>query len=139
MEPRPHPTILLVDDHRAVRDELAHLLEEDGMAVCGQAGGRVEALACAAEHLPDLALVDLSLDNDDGLALVADLHKRGILVVVCSTYENPGYVQQALDLGARAYVAKRDAGRALVRTLRDVLDGWVLVSPRAAGDLPNRY
>ena len=54
--------------------------------------------------------------------------------VVCSSQEGPGCVRRALHAGARAYVAKRDVARALVRTLRDVLDGWVVISPRAAED-----
>jgi DNA-binding NarL/FixJ family response regulator len=83
-----------------------------------------------------VVLVDLSLGEDDGLSLVADLCRLGIPAIVCSTHEEPEYVRRALDAGARAYVAKRDAGQALARTIRCVLEGWVLISPRAADDLP---
>jgi DNA-binding NarL/FixJ family response regulator len=113
------------------------LLEENGLTVGAQASGRDEALGLAFAEPPDLALVDLSVDDDTGLTLVAELHRLGIPVVVCSSHEEPAYVRRALDSGARAYVAKRDLGRALVRTLRDVLNGWVLISPRAADDLPD--
>lgn len=137
MEPqsRTSPTILLVDNHRAVREALAHLLQEQGLAVCAQARGRAEALACVATHKPNLAVVDLSLGGDDGLALVSELHTLSVPVIVCSTFEEPEYVRRALDSGARAYVAKRDVARTIVRTLQDVLAGWVLVSPHAANGL----
>lgn len=131
------PGILLVDDHRGIREALALLLEANDLAVFAQASTRSEALAQVAARHPGLALVDVSLGNEDGLALVADLNRLGVPVVVCSSHEEPVFVWRALDSGARAYVSKRDANRALVRTLRDVLDGWVLISPRAADSLPN--
>jgi DNA-binding NarL/FixJ family response regulator len=133
--PRSSHGIMLVDDHPAVREALAQLLAENGLTVGAQAAGRDEALRLVGFETPGLALVDLSMGQDEGLALVADLHTLGIPVVVCSTHEEPAYVRRALDAGARAYVAKRDAGRALVRTVRDVLNGWMLISPRAADDL----
>jgi len=132
---RSSPGIMLVDDHPAVREALAQLLAENGLPVSAQAAGRDEALRLAGAQTPGLALVDLSMGQDEGLALVADLHRLGIPIVVCSTHEEPAYVRRALDAGARAYVAKRDVGRALVRTVRDVLNGWMLISPRAADDL----
>lgn len=127
--------IMLVDDHPAVRDALEQLLAENGFAVTAQAAGRDEAQRLVRAKAPGLALVDLSLNQDESLALVADLHRLGIPVVVCSTHEEPAYVRRALDAGARAYVAKRDVGASLVRTVRDVLNGWMLISPRAADDL----
>ena len=139
MDPGPHKPIrvLLVDDHAGIRQALATLLEQEGVAVCAQAGGRAEALDIVARDPPDVALVDLSLGEDSGLALTADLRGRGVPVVVCSTHEEPEYVRGALDAGARAYVTKREAGEALAHAIREVLDGWVLVSPRAADDLPD--
>jgi len=130
-----HPSIVLVDDHAAVRQALASLLEEEGLSVIGQAGGRDEALACVADARPDAALVDLSLDGGKGLALVADLSRLGITVIVCSSHEDSDTVRKVLAAGARGYVAKREAGRVLAHAIREALEGWVLVSPRAADDL----
>jgi DNA-binding NarL/FixJ family response regulator len=129
----PQPTVVLVDDHTTVREALAQLLEENGFTVLAHVGGRAEALSVPAK--PDLMLVDLSLGDEDGLELVADMQRSDVPVVVCSTHEEPEYVRRALNAGARAYVAKRDAGHWLARTMWDVLDGWVMVSPRAAEDL----
>lgn len=126
-----HPAVLLVDDHYDVRQAMAQLLEENGMTVCGQASGVGEAMALLDTQRPDLVLVDL-LPDDAGLKLVADLNSRGIPVVVCSSRQDPEYARRALDAGARAYVAKGDAARTLPRILKDVLEGWVLISPRAA-------
>lgn len=127
-----HPGILIVDDHRAVREAIAELLEEHHLAVWGQAARADEALARVGQVKPELVLVDLSLG--DSLALVTALHEQGVPVVVCSSQEGPEYARKALAAGARAYVAKRDVSQTLVRTIHDVLDGWVLISPRAADE-----
>jgi DNA-binding NarL/FixJ family response regulator len=126
------PRLLLVDDHAAVRHELALLLVEEGVGECREAAGRDEALAAAEREPPNVGLVDLSLSNGEALELVKELCARNIPVLVCSTHEEPGYVRRALAAGARGYITKREASRELARAVRDVLEGWLLVSPRAA-------
>ncbi|MDT8068039.1 MAG: response regulator transcription factor [Terriglobia bacterium] len=135
MRAQQMPRVLLVDDHAAIRHELALVLTEEGIGECREAAGRDEALAAAAGELPDLALVDLSPGTEDALKLVAELCARNVPVLVCSTHEGPGFVRRALAAGARGYITKREAPRELARAVRDVLDGWMLISPRAAEGL----
>ncbi len=130
---QPGPAVVIVDDHPAVREALAQLLEENGFLVAARAKGRGEAMSAAADR-PDVMLVDLSLGEDDAYALMADCRKLGVPVVACSASENENDVKRALASGARAYVAKREAAQVLVRTIRDVLSGWVVISPRAAAE-----
>ena len=130
--------ILLVDDHAGVRHGLALVLAEEGVGECREACGREEALqALDAEggRPPDAALVDLSPRTEDALKLVAELCARNIPVLVCSMHEEPSYVRRALAAGARGYITKREAPKDLARAVRGVLDGWMLVSPRAADGL----
>jgi DNA-binding NarL/FixJ family response regulator len=127
--------ILLVDDHPAVRHELALVLAEEGVGDCQEAAGPEEALETAGREPPAVALVDLSPCTEDALQLVAELCARNIPVLVCSMHEEPGYVRRALAAGARGYITKVEAPRDLARAVRDVLNGWMLVSPRAAADL----
>lgn len=134
LQSQAKPTIVLVGNHPAVRDALSQFLEESGFSVLARTSGRPEALDVCSSR-PDLILVDLSSDDSDALALIADMQESRIPVVVCSIHEEPEYVRRALDAGARAYVSERDSGQWLARTIRDVLDGWVMVSPRAADDL----
>ena len=127
--------ILLVDDHAAVRHGLALVLTEEGVGECREAAGREEALAAVSSERPDLALVDLSPGTDDVLQLVADLCARNIPVLVCSMHEDAVPVRRALAAGARGYITKREAPRDLARAVRDVMEGWMLISPRAADGL----
>jgi two-component system invasion response regulator UvrY len=129
-EPR---RILLVDDHAAVRHELALALAEECVTDCQEAGGRDEALDLAGREPPDMAVVDLSLD--DALELLEELSGRKIPVLVCSMREEPGCVRRAMAAGARGYITKVEAPEELAHAVRDVLAGWMLISPRAAEGL----
>ena len=127
--------ILLVDDHPVVRQGLAQVLVEEGIGECCEASGREEALAAAGREPPDVALVDLSPGTEEAFRLVAELCQQNIPVLVCSAHEEPSYVRRALAAGARGYITKREAPRELARAVRDVLEGWMLISPHAAEGL----
>ena len=127
--------ILVVDDHPAVRHGLALLLAPEGIEVCAQAANHCEALVCAEEHHPDLAIVDLSLESEDGTALVVALRRRAIPVLVYSMHQDARHVRGALDAGALGYVTKREFDGALIDAIREVAGGRPFVSPIAAAGL----
>ena len=67
-------SVLIVDDHPVVRRGLRVLLEvQDGIEVAGEAGDGTTALALAAEHAPDVILLDLKLPGMDGIAVLNEL------------------------------------------------------------------
>ncbi len=124
--------ILLLDDHPAVRQGLAILLDSRGHAVGGEADTREDALALLAEGDFDLAIVDLSLESGSGLDLLADLTARAVPALIYSMHEDPQTIAQALSQGARGYVTKRDEPRDLLLGVAAVLRGERFVAPRAA-------
>ena len=131
----PPIRVLLVDDHPAVRQGLALLLAPEGIDVCAEAGGRADALARVEERRPDLAIVDLSLDGEDGLALIADLRERDVAVLVYSMHNDARRVGSAFAAGALGYVTKREFHRVLVQGIREVAAGRRFVSPGATAAL----
>ncbi len=130
--------VLLVDDHPAVREGLALLLAPDGIEVVGEAGARAEALVRAQERRPDLAIVDLSLDTEDGAALVTDLRARDVPALVYSMHKDPRHVEGAFAAGALGYVTKSELHDVLVQAVRQVAAGRPFVSPVAAVALAQR-
>lgn len=124
--------VLVVDDHPTVRQGLGLLLAPEGITVCAEADCCAEALAYVEEHRPDLALVDLSLGGEDGLALVSALRERAIPCLVYSMYEDGPHVESAFSAGALAYVTKREVHRVLVQAIGEVAAGRRFVSPKAA-------
>ena len=130
--------VLLVDDHPAVRQGLALLLAPEGIDACAEAGGKNQALKRVGECRFELAIIDLSLDGEDGLTLVADLHQRGVPVLVYSMHKDAQHVGDAFAAGALGYVTKRELQGVLVQAIREVAAGHRFVSPLAAGALAER-
>ncbi len=130
--------VLLVDDHPAVREGLGLLLAPDGIDVVAEAGAPADALASVQERRPDLAIVDLSLDTDDGAALIADLRARGVPALAYSMHKDPRHVEGAFAAGALGYVTKGELHDVLVEAVRQVAAGRQFVSPVAALALAQR-
>jgi DNA-binding NarL/FixJ family response regulator len=126
------PRILLVDPHPAVRQGLALVLRAERIGDCHEACGRAEALDVLTRERPDVALVHLSVDDSEGFTLVSELRALRIPVLVCSRHECAAHVMRVMAAGARGYITTREAPLAVARAVRDVLEGWMLVSPRAA-------
>ncbi|MBS0447047.1 MAG: response regulator transcription factor [Proteobacteria bacterium] len=122
MNPMP-VRLLIVDDHPMVRDGLrARLAAVPHVEVVGEAGCAADAIERAATCRPNLALVDVGMKGTNGLDLAAQLLARdpALKVLMFSMYDNPEYVQRALQAGAQGYVLK-DAPAAEVLTAIDAV------------------
>src|ERR1700761_8902822 len=130
-------SVLIVDDHPVVRQGLRVLLEvQDGITVAGEAADGPAALS-QAELAPDVILLDLKLPGPDGLAVLAELQARGIRsrVLVLTSVTEPSSAAAAVRAGAAGVLYKDVAPDALVRAIRAVHDGHLLLAPEAAGSL----
>jgi DNA-binding NarL/FixJ family response regulator len=134
----PPVSVLIVDDHPVVRRGLRVLLEvQDGIEVTGEAGDGATALALAAEHAPDVILLDLKLPGMDGIAVLGELRARGspARVLVLTSATEPASASLAVRSGAAGVVYKDVDPDALVRAIRSVHDGHLLLAPEAADAL----
>jgi DNA-binding NarL/FixJ family response regulator len=128
-----------VDDHRTFAGALAHRLGvEPDLEVVGLAATAVEAEALARSLRPDLALVDLELGTDDGLALAAHLSRleRGPAVVVLTGHGDAPTAIAAATAGARGFVAKDASVDRLLMAIRAVLAGESWLPGHLLADLP---
>jgi DNA-binding NarL/FixJ family response regulator len=135
---RQRISVLIVDDHPVVRQGLRVLLEvQDGIAVAAEAGDGPAALALAAEHVPDVILLDLKLPGMDGIAVLGELaaHDSPSRVLVLTSMTEPAAAAAALRAGAAGVLYKDVDPDALVRAIRAVHDGHFLLAPEAAGSL----
>jgi len=124
--------ILLVDDHRIVRQGLKLILEADAtFEVVGEAGDATEAVTKAAELIPDVVVMDVHLTTTDGL----DASRRILAahpptkIVVLSAETAPETVNRALASGVSGYVLKEAAGEELIRAIQTVLTGRFYLCP----------
>lgn len=130
-EERP-VTVLLVDDHPLVRRGLGALLGlEPWVGRVVEAGTVADGARTAVLEGVDVAVVDLGLPDGDGVDLVRQLRRApGCPVLVLTmTRDSAGVVQGCLDAGATGYVLKDTAPAVVVRAVRSVLDGAVVLGP----------
>jgi two-component system response regulator DevR len=134
--------VVIVDDHTIVREGLRSILElEQDIAVVGHAGSPAEALATVAAAQPDVVLLDLKLDEDGpvtGLTLCGDIVSRhpGMGVVVLTTFHDQALVMAALRRGAKGYVLKDVDVVDLLRIIRGVRAGSLMVHVESEQDSP---
>ena len=107
--------VLLADDQRVVREGLGMLVGLlDGIELVATAADGEEALALAAEHNPDVVLMDLRMPRMDGIEAIRRLAARGTSAIALTTYADDASVLGALRAGARGYLTK-DAGAEEIR------------------------
>jgi DNA-binding NarL/FixJ family response regulator len=131
--PKRKATVLLVQDHPLVRENLARFINlQTDLVVCGEASSSREGAAAAARLRPDLAIVDLALGKESGLWLIGLLRDTapGLPILVLSMHEEDLFALPSLRAGARGFVMKQDAAKELPKAIRDVLAGEIYLSPQ---------
>jgi DNA-binding NarL/FixJ family response regulator len=109
--------ILLADDHDIVRHGLRHLLErEPGWEVCGEARDGRQAVEMAEALAPDVAVVDVSMPELNGLEATRRIRaaRPATEVLVFTMHESEELVAEVFAAGARGYLLKSDAPRHVV-------------------------
>ena len=122
---------VLIDDHPIMRHGLAQLIRgEDGLDVIGEAGSAREGLEVVGRLKPDLAVIDLTLPDKNGLELVKDIRALhpATQCIVLSMHDETLYGERALRAGARSYVMKEAAADHLVTAIHKVISGGLYVS-----------
>lgn len=130
--------VLIVDDHPIVRQGLKRMIEtEPDMEVCGEAATESQARRAIRELVPDIVIVDLALQEGDGLELVRDVHAHhpDVPMLVLSMHDETIYAERLLAEGASGYIMKQAAADQLLNALRAVLRGERYLSEQLAQTL----
>jgi len=138
--PARGPTVLLVDDHDLFRTGLRTLLEEQGVAIVGEAADGALAVAGVREHAPDVVLMDINMPVMNGVEATREITRLAPLsrVVVLTISDDDGDVIDAVLAGASGYLLKDATIDDLLRGIRAAAEGDSLMSPAIASKVIQR-
>lgn len=133
--------ILLVDDHKIMRDGIKAILKScEEFKVVGEAEDGAEAVMQCRRLKPHIALVDINLPKLNGIDATGEIvrHCPETRVVILSMYDDENSVVSAIRSGARAFVLKQASDGDLLDALRTVAKGGSYLSPQVSDKLLNR-
>jgi DNA-binding NarL/FixJ family response regulator len=136
--------VLLADDQPLIRSGIRALLDaEDDIEVVAEAADGQQAVTLAAEHRPDIALMDIQMPVLDGLGatrqIVADERLESVRVVVLTNFGLDEYIFAALRAGASGFLLKDTEPADLVQALRVAMRGDALLSPAVTRRLISEF
>ncbi len=127
--------VLLVDDHKVLREGLRLLLDSEAdIEVIGEAGDVEHALKLTATGLPDVVVMDLGLPGGGGLNAIKQIRAKQypVKIVVLSMHSKRTLITEALAAGSDGYVPKSSAHDNLLDAIRTVYAGDRFLDPAAA-------
>ncbi len=122
----PKKRIVIIDDHPLFREGLKTILgRSDSFEVVGEAGNAAQGLRLIKSLKPDLAIVDVSLPDRNGIELTRDILKCSdeTRVMMVSMYSKIDYIVRSFQAGAVGYLAKESAADMLLKGIGHVLEG----------------
>jgi DNA-binding NarL/FixJ family response regulator len=125
--------VVIVDDHPLVRDRLAQLINHElDMVVSGEAEDAEQALKIIRDTTPDLAIVDITLKQSNGLEVIKSIRAQQIEVpvLVLSMHEESLYADRAIRAGASGYITKHQPAEEVLLAIRRVMDGNIYLSEK---------
>jgi DNA-binding NarL/FixJ family response regulator len=133
MSDTPRRTVFLVDDHPIVRQGLVQLINAtDDLQVSGEASSAREAIDKIRIAQPDIMIVDISLEDRNGVELIKDVLTEfpGLPCLALSMYDEAMYAMRVLRAGGRGYIMKQEVPKKVIGAIRQVLGGHVYLSER---------
>ncbi len=121
--------VAIVDDHGIVRQGLRALLTRPGIEVVGEASNGNAAIDLVRELQPDVLLLDIRMEEGDGLSCLPGIKKVSpdTSVIMLTTYANPGYLARSIYHGAAGYLSKDVDPAKVVKAVRSVAAGEEII------------
>jgi DNA-binding NarL/FixJ family response regulator len=130
--------VLLVDDHKIMRDGIKAILKHSGdFEVIGEAESGSDAIQFCKRKRPDIILMDIGLPGLNGVESTTEIlrHCPEVKIVILSMYDDEHSVVGAIRSGARAFVLKKASDNDLIEALRTVAKGGSYLSPQVSDRL----
>jgi DNA-binding NarL/FixJ family response regulator len=135
-------SVFLADDHTVVRAGLRALLEaQDDIEVIGEAADGRDMLEQAIELRPDVAILDITMPELNGIEVTARLCSAcpSTQVIILSMHSTNEHIYRALQAGAQGYLLKESAGSEIVNAIRAVYEGHRFLSQKISDIIIDDY
>lgn len=136
-----HIRVYMVDDHPAIREAIRDTIESTiDIEICGESSTSDEAFREIEELQPDVAIVDISLQDAHGLDLVQNVRAQypDVRMVVFSMYDENVYAERAIRAGASGYLMKSEPTKNIIEAIRSAHDGEVYLSRKMSSRILNK-
>ncbi len=140
-EPPGVARLLIVDDHEIARSGMRTILAtEPAWRVVGEAANGAEGIALCRALAPDLVLMDIRMPDMDGITATKAIRaeRQETQIIITTMYEDPDYMQRALEAGAVGYVLKDATRQALIDAVHQALRGEFPLPQELASQLLRR-
>ena len=134
--------VMLVENHVLVREGTKELLDrEKDLQVVAEAGDGEEAVQLAAEHRPDVVIMDIAMPRLNGIEATQQIKAANpaIAVLVLTAYDDDQYVFALLEAGAAGYLLKDVCTGDLIKAIRAVHAGESVLHPAIARKVVNYF
>jgi DNA-binding NarL/FixJ family response regulator len=133
--------VILADDHQIVRQGIRALIERLGVQVVAEAADGLTLIEQVRLHLPDLAIVDVSMPGLNGIDATRQMVAAvpTLAVVLLTMHDEELHVSAALRAGVRGYVLKTQAADELLDAIRTVSTGGTYLSPKVSRMVVSAY
>jgi DNA-binding NarL/FixJ family response regulator len=127
--------ILIADDHDILRRGVRHLLSSrPEWQICAEARNGREAVLLCEEHKPEVAILDISMPELNGLEATRRIRRQSpsTSIIILSLHFSDELVKEVVEAGARGYVMKADTDRDLLNAVEAIANQRTFFTPRAA-------
>jgi DNA-binding NarL/FixJ family response regulator len=133
--------VMLADDHQALREGLARILETDkSIELVGQATSGSEAIRLAAQESPDIVIMDVKMPDVDGITATREIKRAnpGTTVLMFTMFSGD-YIKEALEAGAGGYLLKDSSGSEILDAIHHSFKGYYPLSPTLVKEMMEEY
>ena len=130
--------VLIVDDHALFRQGVRNTIEpQEDFEVVGEAEDGMEALAKARKLKPDLILMDIHMPHCNGLEAVSAIKRElpAVKIIMLTVHDEDENLFEAIKRGAEGFLSKKVRAKALLDSLRGVMEGEAAISGPMAGKI----
>lgn len=133
--------VMLIDDHKMVREGMKQLLEFDHkIKVISEGASGTECLKLLKQNIPDVLLLDINMPDMNGMDVVREIRKKKmkVKILMLTVHKEVEYLLHLLDIGIEGYILKDSGSEELIKAIEIVNSGEHYIQPELLPILNSR-